>query len=68
MIPMISSDSFGLGHRDSPPIVPETVDISTRIAQLALRLLSDSTILGQLVDPKTGAPGQGGCVTPLVDD
>jgi len=32
----------------------ETMDISTRVAQLALRLLSDTTILGQLVDPKTG--------------
>lgn len=31
----------------------ETMDISTRVAQLALRLLSDTTILGQLVDPKT---------------
>ena len=32
----------------------QTMEISTRVAQLALRLLSDTTILGQLVDPKTG--------------
>eukprot|EP00435_Cladocopium_sp_Y103_P028152 s1616_g7.t1 len=35
----------------------ETMDVSTRVAQLALRLLSDTTALGQLVDPKTGTTG-----------